>query len=83
MPNTDMLKGIRCPKCKQEDSFFIVASQLVRVTDDGIHDEDGGWFWPDCRISSDWTHPISSVGYHLISRDWDHLISRDWDHPIS
>jgi hypothetical protein len=20
-----------------------------------------------CRISSDWTHPISSVGYHLIS----------------
>jgi integrase len=21
----------------------------------------------NCRISSDWTHPISSIGYHLIS----------------
>jgi hypothetical protein len=28
-----------------------------------------------CRISSDRTHPISSVGYHLISSVRDHPIS--------
>jgi hypothetical protein len=45
MTNTNCLEGIRCPRCKQEDVIYIVASHEVRVTDDGTEDEGGDWEW--------------------------------------
>lgn len=42
--NNNCLKGVRCPKCKQEDMFYIHAKTKVRVTDDGAQDSgDIGW----------------------------------------
>jgi hypothetical protein len=45
MTNTNCLDGIRCPRCKQSDAFYIVASHEVRVTDAGTDDEGGDWEW--------------------------------------
>ena len=38
--NENCLKGIRCPKCEQEDSFRIEGKTLFLMTDDGT-DEFG------------------------------------------
>ena len=35
MTNENCLKGIKCPKCGNEDRLFIVATILADVTDDG------------------------------------------------
>ncbi len=35
MANTNVLAGIQCPKCKQEEHFFIVGAAEFSVTDDG------------------------------------------------
>ena len=38
--NDNCLKGIRCPKCKQEDEFLIYASSWFEFTDEGASE-----FW--------------------------------------
>lgn len=35
MPNTNCLKGFKCPKCEYEDSFLIEMTLVIRVYDDG------------------------------------------------
>jgi hypothetical protein len=35
MTNENCLAGIKCPKCGNEDRFFIAAMILAEVTDDG------------------------------------------------
>ena len=35
MMNTNCLEGLRCPKCGQEDRFFIAGGALFEVTDEG------------------------------------------------
>ena len=35
MSNENCLKGIRCPKCGQEDMFYIVGTATFELTDDG------------------------------------------------
>jgi len=35
MTNENCLQGIKCPKCGNEDRFFIVATIVADVTDDG------------------------------------------------
>ena len=42
--NTNCLRGMKCPKCGQEDSLEIEATCIFTVTDDGT--EDGG-YWVD------------------------------------
>jgi hypothetical protein len=44
--NENCLEGIRCPKCKQQDRFYIVGTCTFEVTDDGSeaigdHEWDG------------------------------------------
>jgi Zn ribbon nucleic-acid-binding protein len=54
--NTNCLKGMKCPKCGQEDSLEIEATCIFTVTDDGTEDEGHGHDWeetnycecPDC-----------------------------------
>jgi len=42
MANTNCLKGMICPKCKEEDSGFrIVATVLIEMTDEGGGDCEG------------------------------------------
>ena len=59
MKNTNCLDGIRCPRCKQSDAFYIVASVAsheVRVTDDGTDDKGVEWEWNNdsqCRCADD------------------------------
>jgi hypothetical protein len=57
MSNENCLRGIRCPKCGNEDRFFIVATILADVTDDGADiarhtdmewDDDSHTRCPDC-----------------------------------
>lgn len=43
MPNTNCLKGVRCPSCGQEDAFQITARVSVLVTDDGTEDSGGDY----------------------------------------
>lgn len=45
MPNKNYLKGIKCPRCGQEDSFIIDVAGAATVTDDGIQH----------RFESDWS----------------------------
>jgi hypothetical protein len=55
MANTNCLEGIRCPKCGQEEEFFIEGTQLFRVNDDGAYG-DGDIEWDDesrCSCSND------------------------------
>ena len=54
--NTNCLEGIRCPRCKQQDLFYINARVEVDVTDNGTGDERGEYFWDDqspCRCADD------------------------------
>jgi Zn ribbon nucleic-acid-binding protein len=45
--NTNCLRGMKCPKCGQEDSLKIEATCLFIVTDDGLEDEGYGHEWDD------------------------------------
>ena len=47
MPNTNCLKNIHCPKCHAEDEFYIDASVLAFVTDDGVESTNGSFSWDD------------------------------------
>lgn len=54
--NTNCLEGIRCPRCKQQELFYIRACAEVDVTDNGTGDERGQYFWDDqspCRCADD------------------------------
>lgn len=60
MKNENCLRGIRCPKCGNEDHFYIEASILAYVTDDGADmakhtdmewNEDNYARCPDCGES--------------------------------
>jgi len=54
--NTNCLEGIRCPRCKQQELFYIRACVEVDVTDNGTGDERGEYFWDDqspCRCADD------------------------------
>jgi predicted RNA-binding Zn-ribbon protein involved in translation (DUF1610 family) len=35
MTNENCLEGLKCPKCGNEDRFFILATIVADVTDDG------------------------------------------------
>jgi len=57
MTNENCLKGIKCPKCGNEDGFFIGATIIADVTDDGADiakhtdiewDDDSHTRCPDC-----------------------------------
>ena len=57
MTNENCLKGVKCPKCENEDRFFIVATIVADVTDDGADiARHTDWEWdgsshtqcPDC-----------------------------------
>lgn len=55
MTNTNCLEGIRCPKCGQEDRFFIIGGAQFEVTDDGSKtmgdhewDDDSPMSCPEC-----------------------------------
>ena len=56
MPNTNCLEGMRCPKCKQEDTLHIIASVTLEVTDDGSEaigdqewDDTNPCHCPECK----------------------------------
>lgn len=56
MTNTNCLEGIRCPKCSQEDRFFITGCAQFEVTDDGSEavgdhewDEGSSTRCPECN----------------------------------
>jgi hypothetical protein len=57
--NTNCLKGVKCPKCGQEDTFKIEASCLFTVTDDGTEDEGNGHEWDDTNYCE-----CFDCGYH-------------------
>lgn len=46
MTNTNCLEGLRCPKCGNEDRFFIIGGAQFEVTDDGS-DTVGDHEWDD------------------------------------
>ncbi len=46
MSNTNCLKGIRCPKCGQEDRFMITGYAQFEVTDGGS-EATGDHEWDD------------------------------------
>jgi hypothetical protein len=53
--NLNCLDGMRCPLCGQRESFYVLASHEVLVTDNGTEDEGGDWEWDDgsparCRV---------------------------------
>lgn len=50
MPNTNCLKNIHCPKCLAEDEFYIDASVLAVVTDDGAEPADGSFCWDESSL---------------------------------
>jgi hypothetical protein len=61
MTNTNCLKGIRCPKCGQEEHFRIAAIIQCLVTDDGSDpvgdhewDEDSPASCPECGFNGEW-----------------------------
>ena len=42
--NDNCLAGIQCPKCGSEETFFIVGTAVLEVTDDGVEDfNDADW----------------------------------------
>lgn len=45
MPNENCLRGIKCPKCNNEDSFKIAVTKMVLMTDDGSEDTSGDEEW--------------------------------------
>lgn len=47
MANTNVLSGIACPRCGQEDDFRITATTAFDVTDDGTGDIQGDIEWED------------------------------------
>ena len=57
MTNENCLEGIKCPKCGNEDRFFIAATIIADVTDGGADvakntdmewDDDSHTRCPDC-----------------------------------
>lgn len=63
MTNDNCLENIRCPECGNEDRFFIVATILADVTDDGAdvaEHSDVEWDrssearCPDCGRAGEW-----------------------------
>jgi hypothetical protein len=70
MTNTNCLEDIRCPKCHQEDRFFIMGCALFDVTDDGSEavgdhewDDESRASCPECghtgRLKHFYAHPDS------------------------
>jgi hypothetical protein len=47
MTNTNCLEEVRCPKCRNEDGFYIVAIVTLFVTDDGTEGRGGDHVWDD------------------------------------
>ena len=44
MPNTNILEGMQCPKCKSFGPFWIAASAMFLVYDDGVDEHtDTQW----------------------------------------
>jgi len=69
--NTNCLKGVKCPKCGQEDTFKIEASCLFTVTDDGTEDEGNGHEWDDTNYCE-----CFDCGYHGTVADFT---IENWD----
>ncbi|HTU44889.1 MAG TPA: hypothetical protein VMF91_07495 [Bryobacteraceae bacterium] len=47
MTNTNCLANIRCPECLSEDEFYIEASVLAVVSDDGAEAANGDFYWEE------------------------------------
>jgi hypothetical protein len=45
MTNTKCLKGVRCPRCFNEDMFRIEITATAMVTDHGLEVQDGLYEW--------------------------------------
>jgi len=45
MANTNCLQGIHCPECQHDAGFYIDASVLAFVTDDGAEPANGNFDW--------------------------------------
>jgi DNA-directed RNA polymerase subunit M/transcription elongation factor TFIIS len=44
-PNSNCLQDIKCPKCGQEDAFYIDCAVRAYVTDDGAEAANGSFSW--------------------------------------
>ena len=72
MPNTNCLKGFKCPKCGYKKEFRILGTAIFTVTDDGTEDYDdvewdgeSGCTCPDCWHHGtvvDFTRPRKKAG---------------------
>lgn len=47
MRNSNCLKDIACPECKQSVSFDIESIVVVRVSDDGVDEQVSDHYWDD------------------------------------
>lgn len=57
MPNENCLKGVKCPKCGQDEKFGIAMDIVHEVTDDGVGDHIGEMDWADdsyCECRECW-----------------------------
>ena len=45
--NDNCLWGMRCPKCKSLEPFYIDAEVTVLVGDDGTEDRNSDYMWED------------------------------------
>jgi hypothetical protein len=61
--NTNVLEGLRCPKCGYEDKFSIQAYVTVIVTDDGAVDDGGDHEWNDDSPCQCWGADCDFFGY--------------------
>lgn len=51
MTNKNCLAGVKCPQCRNESRFLIVATILADVTDGGAEIADGSDFdWDDASL---------------------------------
>ena len=48
MKNVNVLEGISCPRCGNDDEFRVLAEVTVQVTDDGTGTDDSSHYnWDD------------------------------------
>ena len=65
MTNENCLRGIECPKCGNEERFFIVATIVADVTDEGADTAKGSdHHWDDGSMTRcpecDWDGPLAT-----------------------
>jgi len=61
-PNTNCLEGMSCPKCGSRGPFFIAATVMVKVTDEGSEPIDGNHEWHDDTHATCGDHECAFAG---------------------